>query len=170
MTEQGINEMGEGAGPGPSPEKEESFFSSSEITDPGKAPLSILVKITKVDGKSLPYGEVNVELVEEIIQNSVGVTPLEVLILNDQNALVDLADGVSITEIAMPVHGEGRLRDLAIRVGCLILGRASLMSMEKEREEYHLQKEDLERGKLELEAQRERIKNHPSRRQHPDEK
>ena len=36
-----------------SPEKKESFFSSSEITDPGKAPLSILVKITKEDGS--PY-------------------------------------------------------------------------------------------------------------------
>ena len=44
------------------------------------------------------------------------------LILNDQDALVDLADGVSVTEIAMAIHGEGRLRDDPIRVGCLILG------------------------------------------------
>ena len=89
---------------------------------------------------------------EEIFQNNAGITPLEVLILNDQDALVDLADGVSVTEIAMAVHGEGRLRDQTIRVGCLISGRASLMSMEKESEEYRLQKEDLEKEKLELEA------------------
>ena len=91
----------------PSPEKKESFFSSSEVTDPGRAPLSILVKIMKIDRESLPYGEVSVELVEEIFQNSAGITPLEVLILNDQDALVDLADGVSVAEIAMAIHGEG---------------------------------------------------------------
>ena len=62
---------------------------------------------------------------------------------------MDLADGVSVTEIAMAVHGEGRLRDEPIRVGCIISGHASLMSMEKEREEYRLQKEDLEREKQE---------------------
>ena len=91
-------------------------------------------------------------MIEEIFQNNTGITPLEVLILNDQDALVDLADGASVMEIAMAVHGEGRLRDQMIRVGCLISGRASLMSMEKERKEYKLQKEDLEREKLELEA------------------
>ena len=53
------------------------------------------------------------------------------LILNDQDSLVDLADGVSITKITMPVHGDGRLRDQVIRVGCLISGQVSLMSMEK---------------------------------------
>ena len=136
----------------PSPEKKESFFTSSEITDPGKAPLSILIKIAKENRESLPYGEVTVELVEEIFQNNAGITPLEVLILNDQDALVDLANGISVTEIAMAVHGEGRLRDQIIRIGCLISGRASLMSMEREREEYWLQKEDLEREKLQLEV------------------
>ena len=36
-------------------------------------------------------GDVNVELVEEIFQNSAGITALEVLILNDQDVLIDLA-------------------------------------------------------------------------------
>ena len=51
MTKQGISELGENVGSVSSPEKKESFFSSSEITDLGKAPLSILVKITKEDGE-----------------------------------------------------------------------------------------------------------------------
>ena len=89
---------------------------------------------------------------EKTFQNNTGVMPIDMLILNDQDALVDLVDGVSVTEITMAVHGEGRLRDEPIRVGCLISGHTSLMSMEKEREEYRLQKKDLEREKLELEA------------------
>ena len=88
-----------------SPERKESFFSSVGESDPTKYPLSILIKITKDNGESLPFGEVNVELVEEIFQNSVGITLIDVLILNDQDALVDLVDGTSIVEIAMGVHG-----------------------------------------------------------------
>ena len=152
MTETGKEVVGGAMGIESSPDKKGSFFSTSENSYTGKANLSILVKITKIDGESLPYGEVSVELIEEIFQNNAGITPLEMLVLNDQDALVDLADGVSVTEIAMAVHGEGRLRDDPIRVGCLILGRDILMSMEKEREEYCLQKEDLEKERLELEA------------------
>ena len=97
-------------------------------------------------------------MIEEIFQNNAGITPPEVLLLNDQDVLVDLADGVSVTEIAMAQHREGRLRDQTIRVGCLISGRASLMSMEKEREEYRLQKEDLEKEKLEVEARERELR------------
>ena len=78
MTKEGISEVGRKVGLAPSPEKKESFFSSSEIRDPGRAPLSILIKITKENGESLPYGEVTVDLVEEIFQNNAGITPLEV--------------------------------------------------------------------------------------------
>ena len=53
MTEQGISEFGGNVGSVPSSEKKESFFSSSEITDPGRAPLSILIKMTKRMGT--PY-------------------------------------------------------------------------------------------------------------------
>ena len=52
-----------------SPDQKRSFFSTSENSEPGKSPLSIIVKIIKVDGESLPYGEVSVELIEEIFQN-----------------------------------------------------------------------------------------------------
>ena len=122
MTEIGKEELRGAMGRESSPDKKGFFFSTSGNSEPGKAPLSILVKITKIDGESLPYGEVSVELIKEIFQNNAGITPLEVLILNDQDALVDLADGFSVTEIAMAIHGEARLRDNLIRVGCLISG------------------------------------------------
>ena len=60
-----------------------------------------------------------------------GIIPVDVLILNDQDVLVDLADGVSIVEVAMGVHGEGRWRNQDIRIGCVIAGRESLLTMEK---------------------------------------
>ena len=115
--------------------------------------MSILIKITKDNGESLPFGEVNAELVEEIFKNSVGIVPVDLLILNDQDALLDLADGISIVEIAMGVHGEGKWRNHDIRIGCMIAGRESLLTMEKEREECILHKEDLVKERMELDAQ-----------------
>ena len=152
MTEE--RELGQGTpkGRSSSPERKDSFLSSTDGSDPTKFPLSILIKVTKDNGESLPFGEVNAELVEEIFQNSVGITPVDVLILNDQDVLVDLADGVSIVEVAMGVHGEGRWRNQDIRIGCVITGRESLLTMEKEREECRLQKEDLEKERMELDA------------------
>ena len=80
-------------------------------------------RLLGVAGSHYPTGEVSVALVEEIFQNCVGVTPLEVLVLNDQDALVDLADGMAITEIAMAIHGKHQYRNKGIRVGCIIAGR-----------------------------------------------
>ena len=132
-----------------SPERKDSFFSSAGESDLAKYPLSILIKINKDNGESLPFGEVNTE---EIFQNSVGIIPIDVLILNDQDALVDLADGISIVEIAMGIHGEGKWRDQDIRIGCAIARRESLLTIEKEREECHLQKEDMEKERMELDT------------------
>ena len=132
------------------PQENNESFASTEEGDPLRAPLSILIKVTKVGGESLPYGEVSTELVEEIFQNGAGVRPLEVLVLNDQDALVDLAEGVSATEIAMAIHGDARFRNQDIRVGCIIAGRENLITAEKERIENRMQKEELEREKQEL--------------------
>ena len=123
---------------------------STREDDPLRAPLSILIKVTKNDGEPLPYGEVSTGLVEEIFQNGAGVRPLEVLVLNDQDALVDLAEGVSATEIAMAIHGEARFRNQDIRVGCIIAGRENLIAAERERIETRMQREELEKERQDL--------------------
>ena len=72
-----MNEQEQGAiGGVPNPEtpqEENESFASTEGGDPLRAPLSILIKVTKMGGESLPYGEVSTELVEEIFQNGAGV-------------------------------------------------------------------------------------------------
>ena len=72
------------------PQENNESFASTEEGDPLRAPLSILIKVTKAGGESLPYGEVSTELVEEIFQNGAGVRPLEVLVLNDQVGMLGL--------------------------------------------------------------------------------
>ena len=63
MTETEREMVGGAVGGKSSPDKERFFFSSSKESELGKSSLSILVKIMKANGESLPFGEVSVELV-----------------------------------------------------------------------------------------------------------
>ena len=69
-----------------------------ELFPPGgssidKPQLSMLLKICRADGESLPYGVVNDQLVLELFQNTVGQLPSQILVLNDQDVLVEFPRG-----------------------------------------------------------------------------
>ena len=72
--------------------------------------LSLLIKITKENGESLPYGVVNDQLIIELFQNAIGALPSSILILNDQDVLLDFPQGTSVFEMAQAVHGKARYR------------------------------------------------------------
>ena len=107
---------------------------------------------------SLPYGTVNDQLIIELFQNNVGSLPTSILVLNDQDALVDFANGTAVFEMARAIHGPARYRDLDINIGCLMSTRELLINVEREREEIRMQRDDLERKKEELEAREEQTK------------
>ena len=56
-----------------------------EGTSVDMANMSLMMKITKEDGTSLPFGTVSDALVVELVQNTAEVTPLNVTILNNQD-------------------------------------------------------------------------------------
>ena len=109
-----------------------------------KPQLSLLLKISKADGESLPYGVVNDQLVLELMQNTVGHLPSQILVLNDQDVLVEFPPRTEIHEIARAVHGPAKFRDVDIYIGCIMAMRDLLISAEREREELRMQREDLE--------------------------
>ena len=116
-----------------------------------KPQLSLLLKICKANGKSLPYGVVNDQLVVELFQNTVGQLPSQILVLNDQDVLVEFPMGAEIHELARAVHGPAKFRDTDIYIGCIMAMRDLLIRAEREREELKMQRDDLEREKQELE-------------------
>ena len=140
MAEGGNVNQGEGS----SIVKWELFPEEGSSVDIRKKELSLLVKITKENGKSLPYGTVNDQLIIELFQNNVGTLPVSILVLNDQDILVDFAPVTMIFEMAQAVHGPAKYRDLDINIGCLISTREFLIVTEREKEEIHMQKDDLE--------------------------
>ena len=132
--------------------KRELFPEQGTSVDRKGNELSLLIKITKENGESLPYGVVNDQLIIELFQNAIGTLPHSILVLNDQDVLLDFMPGTSIFEMAQAVHGKSRYRDTVINVGCLMSTREFLIITEKEREEIRIQRDDLEREREELEA------------------
>ena len=154
MAEGGNVNQGEGS----SIVKRELFPEEGSSVDIRKKELSLLIKITKENGESLPYGTVNDQLIIELFQNNVGTLPVSILVLNDQDVLVDFAPGTMIFEMAQAVHGPAKYRDLDINIGCLISTREFLIVREREREEICMQKDDLERDREEVEAREQELK------------
>ena len=126
-------------GEGSSIVKRELFPERGSSVDVRKKELSLLIKITKDNGESLPYGTVNDQLIIELFQNNVGTLPTSILVLNDQDALVDFAPGTIIFEMAQAVYGPAKYRDLDINIGCLMSTREFLILTKREREEICMQ-------------------------------
>ena len=76
--------------------KQELFPEEGSSVDVRKKELSLLIKITKENGESLPNGTVNDQLIIELFENNVGTLPVSILVLNDQDALVNFAPGTMI--------------------------------------------------------------------------
>ena len=104
-----------------------------------------MVKITKINGESLPYGMVNDQLIIELFQNNVGTLPTNVLVLNDQDVLVDFAPGTMVFEMAQAIHGPARYQDSDINMGCLMSTWELLIATERETEEICMQRNNLQR-------------------------
>ena len=62
------------------------------------ASMSLLMKITRADGTSLPFGKVSDALVLEMIQNATEVTPLNITALNDQDIVADFPGDTDVQE------------------------------------------------------------------------
>ena len=123
-----------------------------------KPQLSLLLKICQADGQSLPYGVVNDQLILELFQNTVGHIPSQILVLNDQDALIEFPEGTQIHEMARAVHGPAKYWDVDIRIGCIMAMRDLLIAAEREREELRMQRDDLEQEREELEQQMQQNK------------
>ena len=70
-----------------------------------RAELSLLIKMTRVDGEPLPYEVVNDTLVTKIFHNDSGIIPLDIKVINKQYVLVDLSGGTVVFRVSQATHG-----------------------------------------------------------------
>ena len=146
---EGDEQIGMGATPNKE-DKRELFMEEPQGTSVDRADLSIIVKITKTNGESLPFGMVTEELVAKIFNNAFRVVPIEIIVCNEQDLLVDFVAGTAVYDTAQVIHGEGKWRDLDIRIGCLMSTRHHLILIQKEIEEVQIQWGELEEARKDL--------------------
>ena len=148
----GASPKGEGS---PSQVKRELFREASADAGLITGELTIMIKVVKPGGDPLPFGSITDDLIIEMFQNAVGVIPVEVEVLGNRDALVDLPFGSAVYEIAQCIQGPGKWRDQDIKVGCVMSTRSHLMAIHKEREELREQREELEQQRSKLEKQQQ---------------
>ena len=138
--------------------KRELFKEDAQGTSVDRADLSMIMRITKVNGESLPYGTVTEELIVELFQNTFEAIPMEIIIINDQDVLVDFVVGTLVCDAARAVHREAKCRDQEIQIGYIMATRHHLIIIQKEMEEVRIQQGELEEARRELWVQEQESK------------
>ena len=96
--------------------------------------LALLLKIVRSNGESLPYGEVNEDLINGMVKEIVGIRPLAISVLNDQDALLEFDLDVVVTSVCQVMHGIRRWGGKEIEICCMAGTKEHLVAIEKSRE------------------------------------
>ena len=112
--------------------------------------LALLLKIVRSNGESLPYGEVNEDLINGMVKEIAGIRPLTISVLNDQDALLEFDLDVVVTNVCRVMHGIRRWEGKEIEVCCMAGTKEHLVAIEKSREEFRMRQEELDLEKERL--------------------
>ena len=117
-----------------------------------KGRLGVLMKIVKVDGKSLSTGKVNEQMVREMFETRTNVQPMKIEIIDKENVEVSLVDDPMSWEAVEKVQEMKRWRNQDI----IVKTRVNIKKNFKEESVTTL--EEFQRCKEKLEEMVERVK------------
>ena len=115
--------------------------------------LALLMKIVKANGQSLPYGRVNEELIQNLLRQIAGITPLVISVLNDQDALLEFEGNVIVTSVCRALQGPLEWEGEELDICCMAGEKYHLVEIEKSREEFRMKQEELRGERQQLEEQ-----------------
>ena len=68
-------------------------------------PLLLLIQATQVNGQPLPIGSFTARTVATIIQHQTGYLPIDVDVMSDRDAVIEMEPDVRVREVAQHLHG-----------------------------------------------------------------
>ena len=68
-------------------------------------PLLFLIQATQVNGRSLPIGSFTAQAVVAMVQRHTGHHPVDVDVMSDRDAVIELEPDVRVREVAQLLHG-----------------------------------------------------------------
>ena len=81
-------------------------------------PLLLLIQATQVNGWPLPIGSFTARTVATIIQHQTGYLPIDVDVMSDRDAVIEMEPDVRVWEVAQHLHGicewDGQQADISL--------------------------------------------------------
>ena len=111
-------------------------------------PLLLLIQATQVNRRLLPIGSFTAGVVVAMVQRHTGHHPVNVDVMSDQDAVIELEPNVRVGEVAQLLHGTQEWDGQPVEISCLLSTQCSVINVVQERENgcAHLQQlEDEER-------------------------
>ena len=86
-------------------------------------PLLLLIQATQVNGQPLPIGSFTARVVVAVVQRHTGHHPVDVDVMSDRDAVIELEPDIRVGEVAQLLHSthewDGQPVDRAV---CILLG------------------------------------------------
>ena len=92
-------------------------------------PLLLLVQVTQANGLPLPVGSFTVNMMVSLVQRQTGHHPVEVEVVMDRDAIIELEPDVRVGEVAQLLQGTQEWDGYPAEVGCLLSTQRSVVNI-----------------------------------------
>ena len=113
-------------------------------SDPPPEPLLLLLEVTQTDGQPHPVRMFTACTVAQHVIELTGQNPIEVDVMNDCDAIVQMEPETTIVHVAQVLHNARLCDSQAAEITCLLYSRQSVVNMVHERDHARQQLQWLE--------------------------
>ena len=116
-------------------------------------PLVLLIEATQVDGSSLPLGTFMVRSVAHQILRLTGRNPVDIEVINDCNAIVQMEPEAEVVPVAQALHTINKWEGFMAEIPCLMTSCKNMVGIIKEQDDscHRLQQREQDKMKLQQE-------------------
>ena len=118
----------------------------------------LLLQVLQSNGKPLMNGNFTGRAVAEVVQKYTGKNPIEVEVRNEQDAIVQFDNGVSVGEAARLLHGTHDWLGQVVKIGCLLSTRESIEGIVDDREKGRSRLAELEKDQQKVQQEQEHVR------------
>ena len=118
----------------------------------------LLLQVLQSNGKPLMNGNFTGRAIAEVVQKYTGKNPIEVEVRNEQDAIVQFDNGVSVGEAARLLHGTHDWLGQVVRISCLLSTRESIEGVVDDREKGRSRLAELEKDQQRVQQEQERVR------------
>ena len=97
-------------------------------------PLLLLIQVTQLNGHQLPIGSFTARAIVSEVQRQTGYHPVNVEIMSDRDAIIELEPKIRVGEVAQLLHGTHEWDGQLAEIGCLLSTHRSVVKIVRERE------------------------------------